>query len=498
MPELAIYVSIAHSLVPLTHYSTFSLYYFDFTKMMSYEEVIALAKKNTEEQGLLVAKMRRELDRREAYARKEMEEERIEHQKQKALEAAEEKRNPKPLKISRVKYAEMQAEARAKKDSADPLKAGSTIQEVYPTKTTTQALAPKSHPGRKPFSLEPRAAASFTGKSGVSTYAEAKKTLDARKPAPRSKIAPSAGSLNTKVDITVQRMALTPKKIKSQKETMSKQVAPASPLVPRKKVFPSNRASPPVPRAKAPQPVPKHQVSIAASSKRPLATEGKLSSTGLSGSRFAKYGPLEDEPPLKSVKSSASSRPNRSPAHYPSKLSELSEFKARPKAMPSNRVILPVKSSHTGLERARSDSDRVSTSDRERMHSADPLRHRPSENIASKPSRPINREGRKSRLESSSPRRHSSEARRQPFDTKDDVIDEDYAKKNISSIIGNLFGYDRSKYRDDLSDDDMEVSASRVRAEESRSARLGRLEDEREEALERQRLLRLRQKKGSR
>lgn len=75
-------------------------------------------------------------------------------------------------------------------------------------------------------------------------------------------------------------------------------------------------------------------------------------------------------------------------------------------------------------------------------------------------------------------------------ETKNDVNNEKdpekYYAKNYSSIISNLFGYDRNKYagndEDDLSD--MEADYSTVMAEESRSSRLGKQEDLEEELKE--------------
>jgi hypothetical protein len=63
---------------------------------------------------------------------------------------------------------------------------------------------------------------------------------------------------------------------------------------------------------------------------------------------------------------------------------------------------------------------------------------------------------------------------------------EKYYAKNYSSIISNLFGYDRNKFsgndEDDLSD--MEADYSTVMAEEARSSRLGKQEDLEEELKE--------------
>ncbi|ORX89129.1 hypothetical protein K493DRAFT_358621 [Basidiobolus meristosporus CBS 931.73] len=101
----------------------------------------------------------------------------------------------------------------------------------------------------------------------------------------------------------------------------------------------------------------------------------------------------------------------------------------------------------------------------------------------------------RSRKRASSPRRPSS---RKSIDESD--FNEDYVKQNnISSIIGQLFGYDRSRYANErYSDDDMEASISDLRKEESRSAKIARLEDEREEELERLEQERLRARKKAR
>ncbi|KAJ1974258.1 hypothetical protein H4R34_004786 [Dimargaris verticillata] len=68
--------------------------------------------------------------------------------------------------------------------------------------------------------------------------------------------------------------------------------------------------------------------------------------------------------------------------------------------------------------------------------------------------------------------------------------DSDNEQHQVSSVLKDLFGYDRSKYAngadDDYDDDDMETSAHTLRLEEARSARIARQEDEREEELERQ------------
>ncbi|KAK9728240.1 hypothetical protein K7432_001183 [Basidiobolus ranarum] len=102
----------------------------------------------------------------------------------------------------------------------------------------------------------------------------------------------------------------------------------------------------------------------------------------------------------------------------------------------------------------------------------------------------------KSRKRSLSPSRKASG--RKPIDDRE--FNEDYVKRgNISSIIGQLFGYDRSRYANErYSDDDMEASITDLRKEESRSAKIARLEDEREEELERQEQERLKARKKAR
>jgi len=76
-----------------------------------------------------------------------------------------------------------------------------------------------------------------------------------------------------------------------------------------------------------------------------------------------------------------------------------------------------------------------------------------------------------------------------------EVYDEDYVNINVSSIIGNIFGYNRNRYRDEEDIDDMEVGYSDVKREEARSLRIAKKEDEVEEELERQRLERLKKRR---
>jgi hypothetical protein len=76
-----------------------------------------------------------------------------------------------------------------------------------------------------------------------------------------------------------------------------------------------------------------------------------------------------------------------------------------------------------------------------------------------------------------------------------EVYDEAYVNNNVSSIIGNIFGYNRNRYRDEDDIDDMEVGYSDVKREEARSLRIAKKEDEEEEELERQRLERAKRRK---
>jgi hypothetical protein len=60
-------------------------------------------------------------------------------------------------------------------------------------------------------------------------------------------------------------------------------------------------------------------------------------------------------------------------------------------------------------------------------------------------------------------------------------------KNNYSSIISSMFGYDRSRYRDDSSDDDMEVGFGDLEREEKRSFKIAKREDLEEERKEMER-----------
>jgi hypothetical protein len=55
---------------------------------------------------------------------------------------------------------------------------------------------------------------------------------------------------------------------------------------------------------------------------------------------------------------------------------------------------------------------------------------------------------------------------------------------NYSSIISQMFGYDRSRYRDDSSDEDMEVGFGALEKEEKRSTKIAKKEDLEEEKRE--------------
>ncbi|KAL1917776.1 uncharacterized protein VTP21DRAFT_3610 [Calcarisporiella thermophila] len=117
----------------------------------------------------------------------------------------------------------------------------------------------------------------------------------------------------------------------------------------------------------------------------------------------------------------------------------------------------------------------------------------------------------KSNLESarSSMRRpRSYEEEEEEDDDLDDFIDdeeeEDYhgdyrGRSQVSSVISQIFRRRQPQYDDyGDSDDDMEASAADVYMEERRSAKIAKLEDEREEELERQEKERLRQRKLAR
>ncbi|KAJ3155375.1 hypothetical protein HDU86_004277 [Geranomyces michiganensis] len=93
------------------------------------------------------------------------------------------------------------------------------------------------------------------------------------------------------------------------------------------------------------------------------------------------------------------------------------------------------------------------------------------------------RRGQKRRRDSDEderPRNTSRGTRRDvdPFWREEDDI------QDIGSMIWKLMGKDKSKYvgRDDFDDSDMEADSRSIRLEESRSARLARLEDEKEAA----------------
>ncbi|KAJ3273550.1 hypothetical protein HDV01_004317 [Terramyces sp. JEL0728] len=70
-----------------------------------------------------------------------------------------------------------------------------------------------------------------------------------------------------------------------------------------------------------------------------------------------------------------------------------------------------------------------------------------------------------------------------PKKRKHDLTNESYVDRNVSSIIGDMFGYNRNKYRDEYSDDssDMEAGYEDVLREEKRSLKIGKKEDLEEE-----------------
>lgn len=65
-------------------------------------------------------------------------------------------------------------------------------------------------------------------------------------------------------------------------------------------------------------------------------------------------------------------------------------------------------------------------------------------------------------------------------DLSDFIVDEGLDARQVSSAIRKLTGYDPRKYRDDESDEDMEAGVEDILAEERRTARIGRREDEEE------------------
>ena len=79
----------------------------------------------------------------------------------------------------------------------------------------------------------------------------------------------------------------------------------------------------------------------------------------------------------------------------------------------------------------------------------------------------------------------SSKKRRYSSDELSE-FDEAHVSKNYSSIIQQMFGYNRSRYQDVASDDssDMEVNYRDLEREEKRSLRIGKKEDLEEEQRE--------------
>jgi len=65
-------------------------------------------------------------------------------------------------------------------------------------------------------------------------------------------------------------------------------------------------------------------------------------------------------------------------------------------------------------------------------------------------------------------------------DLSDFIVEEGLDARQVSSAVRKLTGYDPRKYRDDESDDDMEAGVEDILAEERRTARIGRREDEEE------------------
>ncbi|ORX62365.1 SPT2-domain-containing protein [Hesseltinella vesiculosa] len=86
------------------------------------------------------------------------------------------------------------------------------------------------------------------------------------------------------------------------------------------------------------------------------------------------------------------------------------------------------------------------------------------------------------------PRRSRYYGEEDEYDEEDDfVVRDEEDEDDYSSEIQKMFKYDRKRYVDDYSDDDMEADSRQILMEEKRSARLGRKEDLLEEKLEMQR-----------
>lgn len=83
------------------------------------------------------------------------------------------------------------------------------------------------------------------------------------------------------------------------------------------------------------------------------------------------------------------------------------------------------------------------------------------------------------------PKREAKRQENESVSEKDDP--EKYYAKNYSSIISNIFGYNREKYANNEEDDDlsdMETDYKTILSEEARSTRLGKQEDLEEELKE--------------
>ncbi|KAJ3168628.1 hypothetical protein HDU88_001521 [Geranomyces variabilis] len=95
------------------------------------------------------------------------------------------------------------------------------------------------------------------------------------------------------------------------------------------------------------------------------------------------------------------------------------------------------------------------------------------------------RRGQKRRRDSDSDERSRTSTRGTRRDVDPFAQDED-DMQDIGSMIWKIMGKDKSKYvgRDDFDDSDMEADTRSIRREESRSARLARLEDQKEAAAE--------------
>lgn len=441
-----------------------------------------MAQENTRIQHQNLAKLKRKQEIEKARLIREQERERERHEKQRQYIALLAQKGVEPFIVPN-RASQLLSKPPVK--PSPPSKVLSISKGALNTKGPQAIKQPSSQPTMLGSSLtkpsknppEPRLNSRVKDRTAAFlSFDELKKIANSETQTPKSKVPSHQDSVNTIKPIPVQKISSHLHENKSQQKERLNKNALGSPTSFKRSI--AGNKSQPSNRLIVAQDALKQQASASLPPKRPLPVEQKSSLPGLVGSRFAKYGPIDSEPPSKILKPGNDSMPSHKPQvmHQSLKSSSMPESLGR-----KNKVVT---------------SEKLKQSSKTFEHP--PKKVQPSESSLN-PLRPISKPTRHTRTPSPPlPRKRIEERPRRPFDPRDDILDEDYAKKNISSIIGSIFGYDRSKYRDEDSDDDMVVSASRVRAEELRSARLGREEDEREEALERQRLLRLRQRKNKR